>query len=76
MELEAKKYLFDIKQAADLLGAFTSAKTFPDYQEDAMLRAAVERHFEVIGEALAQLARLDEAVASKISEHRRNHRLP
>jgi len=36
-----------------------------------MLRSAVERQFEIIGEALAQLVRLDEALASRISEYRR-----
>jgi hypothetical protein len=37
MRLEARKYLFDIKQAADLLAAFANAKHFADYQQDAML---------------------------------------
>ncbi len=36
-----------------------------------MLRSAVERQFEVIGEALAQLHRLDSTLASRISGHRR-----
>lgn len=36
-----------------------------------MLRSAVERQFEIIGEALAQLARLDEAVAASITDYRR-----
>jgi hypothetical protein len=36
-----------------------------------MLRAAVERQFEIIGEALSQLARLDESLASRITDHRR-----
>jgi uncharacterized protein with HEPN domain len=36
-----------------------------------MLRAAVERQFEIIGEALAQLASCDAAEAARISEHRR-----
>ena len=36
-----------------------------------MLRAAVERQFEIIGEAMAQLARVDEAVAPRISGYRR-----
>jgi len=71
MRLEAKKYLYDIRQAADLVVAFTEGKAFAHYESDAMLRAAVERQFEIIGEALAQLARLDEALASRISEHRR-----
>ena len=53
MRLEAKKYLYDILQAADLLHEFTTGKGFADYEGDAMLRAAVERKFEIIGEALA-----------------------
>jgi uncharacterized protein with HEPN domain len=36
-----------------------------------MLRAAVERQFEIIGEALVRLARLDEGFVARISEHRR-----
>jgi uncharacterized protein with HEPN domain len=53
MRLEARKYLCDIKQAADLLGEFTAGKRFSDYEENSMLRAAVERKFEIIGEALS-----------------------
>jgi predicted nucleotidyltransferase len=33
MRLEARKYLYDIKQAADLLGEFTAGKQFTDYME-------------------------------------------
>ena len=36
-----------------------------------MLRAAVERQFEIIGEALAQLLKLDEKLAERLSDHRR-----
>lgn len=71
MRLEAKKYLHDIKQAADLLAEFTASKAFADYARDAMLRAAVEREFEIIGEALARLAKLDERLASRIGDYRR-----
>lgn len=35
-----------------------------------MMRAAVEREFEIIGEALAQLAKLDPGIASEISDVR------
>lgn len=71
MRLEAKKYLHDIRQAADLLVEFTAGKQFADYEHDAMLRAAVEREFEITGEALVQLARLDEGLAARISDYRR-----
>ena len=70
MRLEAKKYLFDMQQAAALLTQFTAGKGFADYVGDAMLRAAVEREFEIIGEALGQLAKLDQELAAGISEHR------
>ncbi len=71
MRLEARKYLFDIRSAADLLAEFLAGKSFVDYQRDAMLRAAVERQFEIIGEAVSQLARLDEELAARITNYRR-----
>jgi len=71
MEVEVKKYLYDIQQAAQRVTKFTAGKTFDDYEQDAMLRAAVERQFEIIGEALAQLAKLDQTIAAQISEHSR-----
>jgi uncharacterized protein with HEPN domain len=71
MRLECRKYLYDIEQAVALLMTFTAGRSFADYERDAMLRAAVERKFEIIGEALAQLARIDEPLATRISEHRR-----
>ncbi len=71
MRLEAKKYLFDMRSAADLLAEFLAGKTFADYQRDAMLRAAVERQFAIIGEAVSQLARHDEELAVRITNYRR-----
>lgn len=71
MRLEAKKYLFDIQKAVNLLTEFTAGREFAGYERDAMLRAAVEREFEIIGEALTQLAKLDSALVSNISEYRR-----
>ena len=71
MRREAKRYLFDVAQAAELIAQFTAGKTFQDYLDDPMLRAAVERKFEIIGEALAQLAKRDAPAAARIGEHRR-----
>jgi ubiquinone/menaquinone biosynthesis C-methylase UbiE len=50
---------------------FTTGKTFADYGKNAMLRAAVERKFEIIGEALAQLSKLDDSLVARITEYRR-----
>jgi uncharacterized protein with HEPN domain len=71
MRLETRKYLYDIRQACELLIQFTAGKTFADYAADALLRSGVERQFEIIGEALGKLARLDPATAARISDHRR-----
>lgn len=71
MRLELAKYLFDIQQAAARLSDFVQDRTWEDYGDNAMLRAAVERQFEIIGEALAQLAKRDPELAARIDEHRR-----
>ena len=71
MRLESKKYLFDILQAAEKLQEFSQDKAFPDYEADALLRSAVERQFEVIGEALRRLAKDDPETAGRIDEHQR-----
>ena len=42
-----------------------------DYLDNRMLRSAVERQFEIIGEALSQLAKIDPAVAARIPDLRR-----
>ena len=46
---------------------FTSGKSLEDYRGNAILRSAVERQFEIVGEALSQLATLDEKIVSRIS---------
>lgn len=54
-----------------MIASFTAGKALAEYEGDAMLRSAVERQFEIIGEALAQLARLDQDLAARITEYRR-----
>ncbi len=71
MQLEIKKHLEDIRQAAELTLEFTHGKNFDHYSGDPLLRAAVERQFEIIGEALNRLARADEKVTARITDHRR-----
>ena len=71
MPREAKAYLYGMRQAATLIAEFTSGLDFGRYEADAMVRAAVERQFEIIGEALGQLARLEPETASRIGDHRR-----
>jgi uncharacterized protein with HEPN domain len=44
-------YLWDMWDAAQAIQEFVSGKTFHHYQHDRMLRGAIERHLEIIGEA-------------------------
>ena len=71
MQLEERKYLFDIQRAADRITRFCANKQFRQYRSDELLRSAVERQFEIIGEALSHLARLNPEVTARIPEHRR-----
>jgi len=68
MRLEARKYLYDMQEAAALVAQFTQGKDFAEYQQNPMLRLAVERAFAIIGEALVQLTRLDAVLAARITE--------
>lgn len=68
---DRRKYLWDALAAADLLSRFREGRSFEDYRADALLRSAVERQFEVIGEALNQLSKLDPDLAAAIPDLRR-----
>jgi uncharacterized protein with HEPN domain len=79
LQRDVRKYLFDILQACDLLAQFSAGKKFDDYTSDALLRSAVERQFEVVGEALKQGLRADPSLAARITDAARiiafRHRL-
>lgn len=71
MRLEAKTLLDDARRALARIGEFTAGKSFHDYASDVLLRSAVERQFEIIGEALNRLAKLDKDVVEQITDYRR-----
>jgi len=71
MPPDARKYLWDALTAAGLLSDFSAGKSFDDYQDDAMLRSAVERQFEIVGEALSQLSKVAPELAAQIPDRRR-----
>jgi uncharacterized protein with HEPN domain len=53
MQPEAKDaaYPWDMPDAATAVQEFMASRSFSDYMADRMLRGAVERHLEIIGEA-------------------------
>ena len=67
MRDEALKLLDDIQQALEDIEDFTEGLTLTDYHGDALRRAAVERKFEIIGEACNRLSIRDEMTYERIS---------
>lgn len=71
MQLEVKKCLFDILNAAKHIEQYTHVFDYANYVADGQVQAAVERKFEIIGEALNRIKKLDASVVEGISEHQR-----
>jgi len=71
MQPEIKKYLYDIQEACRKLDAFTKRRSLDNYLADEMLRSAVERQFEIVGEALSRLHKVDANLAGGIPDFRR-----
>jgi uncharacterized protein with HEPN domain len=60
MEIEIKKYLFDIQESIESIENYLGDKRdFKIYSTDKMLRRAIEREFEIIGEAMKRIEKLD-----------------
>lgn len=58
----------DIRDAADFVPQVVREKSLDDYRTDRLLRQAIERNFEIIGEAAGRLAKQDPTTAEKV-EH-------
>lgn len=71
MDNRAKKLLFDVLDSSRSIRQWCSGRSFADYEQDRQLRRAVEREFEIIGEALGRLSQANPAVAARISDLRR-----
>ena len=68
ISLRAAKYLWDIERAADRIIRFAANRSFDEYLADEMFSAAVERQFEIIGEALVRLRRSAPEIAAQIPD--------
>ena len=71
MNDETRKNPIDILNAADEIQNFISEMNFKKYQETLVTKRAVERNFEIIGEALNRIKYKDSEILENISEHHR-----
>lgn len=71
MNDEIRKNLFDILQAAEEIQSFIQGMDFKAYHNSSVTQRAVERDFEIVGEALNRIKKIDENVLQNISEHQR-----
>ena len=68
MQRDPRAFLWDVQAAAQAIVTFTRGMDAAAYSANEMAQAEVERKFEIIGEALNQLARLDGSVAARIPD--------
>ena len=68
MQPESRNYLWDAAEAAQRIQRFAAGKSFADYASDELLRAAIERQFIILGEALSRLRQVDPDAASRLPD--------
>ena len=68
MQRDPRAFLWDVREAALAIQSFTTGMDAAAYAANPMAQAAVERKFEIIGEALNQLSKLDTAVTARIPD--------
>ena len=68
MKHDAEAYLHDIQEAGGHILEFTKGMSEEDYRKNELVKAAVERKFFVIGEALARLRKEYPALLDRISD--------
>ena len=68
MQRDRRAFLWDVAYAAQAIQTFTQGMDAEAYRQSDLVQAAVERKFEVIGEALNQLSKVDSALASRIPD--------
>ena len=70
MNDELADLLTDILVECNSIKEFVADYSFESYQKDKKTRFAVERCFEVIGEALSRIGRIDKNVLESIRDYR------
>ena len=66
MQHDSRAYLYDVISAAESIQKFITERSYDEYVADLLVRSAIERQFEIVGEALTRIARHDPDLASQI----------
>jgi len=68
MPRDPRAYLWDARRAIALVIEFVADRSWTEYDDDALLRSAVERQFEIVGEALNQLRRAAPDLGARVPD--------
>lgn len=68
MKDEIRKHLIDILHASEEIEMFVSKMDFASYKKSLVTQRGVERNFEIIGEALNRIRKVDEDFLENISD--------
>ncbi|PZM80161.1 MAG: hypothetical protein DKM50_05645 [Candidatus Margulisiibacteriota bacterium] len=66
-----RKSFLDIISASEEINDFVKDKTFSEFEQSRLLQKALEREFEIVGEALYRIKRIDEEILASVSEYQR-----
>lgn len=68
MQRNAEAYLWDAVRAAEAVQSFVRGRNYEVFVQDNLVCSAVERQLQIVGEALAQLGKLDPQSAAKVPD--------
>jgi uncharacterized protein with HEPN domain len=71
MQRDPRVFLWDVQQAAEAITQFTAGVDAAGYRANPMMRSAVERQFEIIGEALNRLSKQAPEFADRVPDLKR-----
>lgn len=66
MQRDPRAFLWDVQQAAGAISQFTTGLDAAGYRANPLIRSAVERQFEIIGEALNRLSKDAPDLANRV----------
>ena len=71
MKRKPTAFLWDILEACDAIATFTNGADVQRYEADLLMRSAVERQLQNMGEALSQLSKIDLPLAERVPRWRK-----